>query len=424
MGSGAVDGGFANAAMMLVALFGLAGLAYSLLLGTELRFPDERDYLATADSLVTERMYSVTGESPDALRPPGYPLLLAPVVAGAHVVAALANGGEAAPERVHALSVHAVRTLQFVFLALSACLLATLAGRGARPGDDAAPPGALQCAMLLALAVYPVLIYTAGTLFPQTALLALGTLVLWLLERAKPTHASAALVGLLCGAAAEVSPTVLTLVPLAIAHALLNPRWSAKHALVIVLAAALLPGAWLARNLVVMDATILFSRNLAYNLDNAVLELKSIDPEQEEREPDNVFGYGAERLVQIAAAPGAYFDRFGDHFAWRNKLQVQSESSPLRDTVMLVTYSALLLLVALRLALARRVRLSSAERAAIALYVMTAAFHALVFVRIRYRLPFDFLLLLPALNALLICASPWFARRAGGANADARTTLP
>ena len=83
-------------------------------------------------------------------------------------------------------------------------------------------------------------------------------------------------------------------------------------------------------------------------------------------------------------------------------MHVTDESSRARDLVMLATYGALLGLVALRIALARRRPLSPAERSVLLLYAMTAAFHALVFVRIRYRLPFDFLLFLPALNAVLL----------------------
>ena len=79
----------------------------------------------------------------------------------------------------------------------------------------------------MGLAGYPVLIYTAGTLFPQIALLVLAALALWLLERGRPGHAAAAAIGLACGAAIEVSPTALTLVPVALLHAALSGRWRA-----------------------------------------------------------------------------------------------------------------------------------------------------------------------------------------------------
>ena len=406
---------------MLLALFTLAGLGYSLLLGGDTRFPDERDYLAVAASLVHEGIYSYDGLVPNAMRPPGYPVLIAPAAAAA---AALAPGtrpvgptpaavarpagalpaptaaGSIAGPRETALTVHAVRTLQFLALGLSALALGSLAGGFA--GRASPSPGTLGAATLVGLAGYPVLVYTAGTLFPQTAVLGLATLALWLLERARPSAGAALLVGLACGAAVEVSPTALTLVPVALLHAWLSPRWTSRRVVVVALAAALLPGAWLARNLVTLDEPILFSRNLAYNLDNAVLELDPLDGAAAERAPDDALGYGAERLSQFLGSPRAYLERLVGHFAWRNDLHVTEETSTMRDAVMLVTYATLLALVALRLALVRREPLSRAERSVLLLYAMTAAFHALVFVRIRYRLPFDFLLFLPALNAVLL----------------------
>ena len=442
----------ARVSYALVALLTLAGLGYSLALGGTTRFPDERDYLAIAASLVHGGVYGFDAEAPNAMRPPGYPILIAPAAAAARALAPVPDvapdvASDGTPVRAEprprwfapdvvagpaerALTVHAVRTLQFLALGLSALALASLAGfspgrdgTGAAAAHDAPTRGALGCAMLVGLAGYPVLIYTAGTLFPQTAILALATLVLWLLERGRTSLATAVGIGLLCGAVAEVSPTALTLAALAPLHAALSPRWRARHVVAIALAAALLPGAWLARNHVVLGETILFSRNLAYNLDNAVLEL---DPREEAdvraREPDDAIGYGTERLLQLVGEPAAYFRRLGDFFAWRNRMQVTSESSPVRDLVMLASYSTLLALVALRIALARREPLSGAERSVLLLYAMTAAFHALVFVRIRYRLPFDFLLLLPALNAVLIAATA--LRPRGGASRAPSTTAP
>ena len=434
----------------LVALLGLAGLGYSLALGSGTRFPDERDYLALATSLAHAGTYAYDGESPNAMRPPGYPVLLAPIAATARALAPgdpvpapagaepvldasltlpivpLASGAEAA------LTVHLARTLQFLALGLSALALASLAGpgRGRSAAAGAAPdparstpPVALGAAMVLALALYPVLIYTAGTLFPQTAILALATAALWTLERARPGVAGALGAGLLCGAAAEVSPTALALVPMALLHAALSSRWRARHVLLVALGAALLPGAWLARNQLVLDETILFSRNLAYNLDNAVLELDPLEA-AEERAPDDALGYGVERLEQLVGSPTAYLERLRRHFAWRNDMHVTDESSRARDLVMLATYGALLGLVALRLALARRAPLSLAERSVLLLYAMTAVFHALVFVRIRYRLPFDFLLFLPAANAVLATVDAARSRRGGRARSPAPPPAP
>ena len=70
-----------------------------------------------------------------------------------------------------------------------------------------------------------------------------------------------------------------------------------------------------------------------------------------------------------------------------------AESPLWRDLVMLVTYGFLLLLTAARLALCRRFPLDEYERLALLLYVLNGAFAAVFFTRVRFRLPFDFLLI-------------------------------
>lgn len=396
--------------------FVLAGAGYSILLGEHLRFPDERDYLAYARHLIQAGHYSLDGQVPDSYRPPGYSLALAPVVAIAD-------------------SVHAVRIVQFALLSVTVWWLAGLAmqtplpSASPRTGRENGPSthrDRLATALLIGLAGYPVLIYTAGTLFPQAliGLLVVGgvALVCSPLAARRPVIA-AALAGLLAGFTAEVSPTALMLVPVLGWYCLQeqqsrmaevrtakprrnearSPLW--QIAGTFMLCAALVPGAWLVRNLIVLQQPVLFSQNLAENLDNAVLSLEPLDAD-EIRPPKGALEYGLERLAQLIDSPTDYLDRLLGFFATSNDLQVRTESSPVRERVMAITYLALLGLVALRLVqalpFARTTPLSRPERIALMLYLLTALFHALVFTRIRYRLPFDLLLLLPAMNAIRI----------------------
>ena len=377
--------------LVFAALVCALGLVYSVvLLGGGLRYPDEADYLALARHLAALDGYTFDGVTPTAQRPPGYPVVLAPLVA-------LAD------------SVHAVRLSQFAMLALAAHLLAGLVSAGAGVARWQ------RSSLLLALTfAYPVLFYTAGTLFPQTLLALAFAVVLVLLHRRGDSLAIAAGIGALAAFSVEISPTVLVLLPAVLAFALLSARWSGSRALVMALAMSLVLGGWLARNVVVMGEPILFSTNLAENLDNAVLNLEPLAP-GEERPPAGAIDYGLERLGQYLADPGIYLRRVVDFFASRNEMHVAAESSSTRDLVMFLTYNALLLAVLARLALIRRRPLSAAEWWVLGLYLGTALFHALVIPRIRYRLPFDFLLMLPALNALLYAlAAGRRARRPGG----------
>lgn len=359
------------------ALFCASGLLYSLYLGESLRYPDERDYIALARHLAALDGYSFDGVTPTAHRPPGYPAVLAPLVA-------LVD------------SVHAARLLNFAALALAAHLLAGQIR--AVSGTDRWQRSSLVLALIFA---YPVLYYTAGTLFPQTVIALALTATLVLLQRRDDSLLVAAAIGALAAFTAEISPTTLVLLPCTLGFVLLSGHWSRSRVLVVGLAAALVFGGWFARNVVVLGEPILFSKNLAENLDNAVLNLEPLAP-GESRPPAGAFDYALERLGQLVEAPGAYVGRVVDYFAWRNEMHVTEESSRARDLILFVTYHALLLGALLRLALAgRRLPLSPPEMLVFALYVGTALFHALLIPRIRYRIPFDFLLLLPVANVLL-----------------------
>jgi len=390
--------------LVFAALFCASGLVYSLTLGETLRYPDERDYIALARHLAAFDGYTFDGQTPTAHRPPGYPVLLAPVVA-------LID------------SVHAVRVANFAMLALAAYLLAGLVHeRRARVGRWN------RASLVLALTfAYPVLYYTSGTLFAQISIALALTLAIVLLQRRGNSAALAALIGALIAFTAQISPTTLVLLPVALLFAIASRRWSGSRVLVMGLAAALVFGGWFTRNVIVMDEPILFSKNLAENLDNAVLVLDPLEP-GEERPPAAAIDYALERLEQTIGSPLAYLERFGDFFASSNEMNVAEERSRTRDLIMFVTYYGLLVAVLVRLALARRLPPSPAEWLVIALYIGTALFHALLIPRIRYRLPLDFLLLLPVANLVLFAFSSWRERhrstahvRSGAGAAPRRT---
>ncbi|CAA9258740.1 MAG: hypothetical protein AVDCRST_MAG93-2089, partial [uncultured Chloroflexia bacterium] len=140
-----------STALVLVVLF--AGTLYALRLGTTLRYPDERDYYAIASNLKANGQYSIDGRTPTAFRAPGYPLVLALV------------------GLVHP-SVLTMRLVNVGALAVAILLL----GRILRRHDSGL---AAFIATLLA-AGYPVLLYTAGLLYPQ---ILAGCLLLAVLER-------------------------------------------------------------------------------------------------------------------------------------------------------------------------------------------------------------------------------------------------
>ena len=61
---------------MLSATFIVAGTAYSIILGPELVYSDERQYYQITRNIIAGHGFSLDGLTPTAYRPPGYPLFL------------------------------------------------------------------------------------------------------------------------------------------------------------------------------------------------------------------------------------------------------------------------------------------------------------------------------------------------------------
>ena len=103
-----------------------------------------------------------------------------------------------------------------------------------------------------------------------------------------------------------------------------------------------------------------------------------------------------------------YWQKFFYWFAYSNKLRSDevvpggSGGGPtwLRDYVMLFTYGPLLALLVVRLMLIRRLPLTDLEVLFLSLYLAAGMAYAIFFTRIRYRLPFDWLLI--ALDAIFV----------------------
>lgn len=369
----------------IMAVVVLAGAAYSVHLGNNLRFPDERDYCALATHVASSGAYTVDGETPNIFRPPGYPMFLA--------VFALCGGG-----------VIAFRFANYVLLAGVVYLAARLARTHAAPGAG----------MLTALGIlcYPALFYTAGTLFPQTlgAFLLLATLCFLTSDhpRGRDFVAAGAAFGLLVLA---IPSCLLLLPPLGIATCLGKDRAYYQGFAVVVIVCLVPVFAWCARNYMAFGSPVFISANSGLNLllgnsENATQDSGSTTDISRYRRAAIDAGltfverdayYRAKAVEWMSdhkrQAAALFCKKFLNYFNYRNSLEVSSESSSLRNLLMLATYAPLLILAMVRFALARRYRPSRFELLLALLYVANAFIYAIHFTRIRFRVPFDVLLI-------------------------------
>ncbi|MCX6842257.1 MAG: hypothetical protein NTX53_08255 [candidate division WOR-3 bacterium] len=381
-------------ALALSGLIVLAGAAYSVKLGNTLRFVDEKDYYAIAQNLVHGHGYSLDGVTPTAFRPPGYPLFLAVFIAlGANVVV--------------------LRILNFVMLAASMLLLYRLVRRRSNwIGAVAAP---VMCAG------YVVLFYTAGTLYPQTLAGLLLVLVVTVLATRRPGwFTSGLLLGVLCAwLATSVVHFLFSLTVVAVWLLVARREWhlGARVGSVAIMAAvvALIVGLWLVRNQRVLGAPILTtgggitllygnSEKAGWN-SGASTDISAYVPKDSGLNEVELDAYYQRQAIDFirhnkGRAIRLYALKVLNWFNYRNDLAQKSESSRARDLLMLVTYAPLLLLFIARLLLAGRMRLSRLEVLLTILYVSNAFAYAVWFTRVRFRLPYDLLLI--AVVALFI----------------------
>jgi hypothetical protein len=368
----------------------VVGVAYSIWLGDQTRFPDEVEYLQLASSLANRSTYSYDGETPSTFRPPGYVFFLS-------IPAAVSN------------NVIALRSINFVAYSTS-IVLAFLLSR--RIG------GQLTAALtVLLIAAYPVLFFTAGTLYPQTLASALFLGFLNVAAMPRITGFAAIVAGILMGLLVLTIPTFILSCTIVILWCIWQRRFaSVRWAILIPVVCMLVVGMWSLRNFSVTDRLVPISSNSGINLllgnsenteanSGPTTDISKYVAETDgmnEVEKDEYFRHAAFDYVKDhpTAAFRTYLAKVANYFNFRNDLHTQSESSRLKDLVLLVSYGAIGAFAVSRVILSRRYPMTPFEKLLLALYLVNALWEALVFTRIRYRLPYDFLVAILAASAL------------------------
>jgi hypothetical protein len=258
------------------------------------------------------------------------------------------------------------------------------------------------------------LFYTAGTLYPQTLAGLLLVIAVTLLASEKPGWLTSGLVlGLLFGwLALSVVHFLFSLAVVALWMLVARTEWRPVARLgsvsVMVAVAALLVVAWVVRNERALGAPVLTtnggitllhgnSEKTGYN-SGASTDISAYVPTDKGLNEVELDAYYREQALNFIRhhkwrAIRLYALKVFNWFNYRNDLAVKSESSRARDLVMLVTYGPLLLLFIARLLFAGRLRPSRLEVLLIVLYVANAFAYAVWHTRVRYRLPYDLLLI-------------------------------
>ncbi len=360
----------------------IAGLFYSVILGNTLRYPDEKEYYAIANNLVTRGIYSIDGLHPTAYRPPGYPLLLSVLMfLGSNVVA--------------------LRFFNFVLFAGTLFFLHKLTKNSFNRAA-----AALSIFILL---LYPVLFYTAGTLYPQTFGSFLFLIFLYLIFQSERYSTKRALLaGLVVGYLILTISTFVFVFAVTLLYLILRRR-PFKEVAIIFLTASLVIAPWIMRNYITFDAFIPFATNSGINLllgnspnttanAGVNVDLSAYTAHAKTlSEIERDAYYRSMALHFIIENPSRafilYLQKLLNHFNFRNELATKSEASIFKDTIMFLSFYPLLLIAVARFLLFKKYPLSQIEKYFAVIYVLNAFFQAIFFTRIRFRLSFDLLLI-------------------------------
>jgi hypothetical protein len=366
--------------VVLLVLVCAVGLA--IWSGNTLRFFDEIDYSKLAHSLLHQHAFAADNRL-TMFRPPGYPLVLAAIYQ-------LVDSPMAA------------KLVNCVALAASAYLVVRLSQR------------LYPCrAALAALAVlcYPLFLYAASTLYPQTigGFLLLAIILQLSDKQGRAWHAFAG--GVLVGVLCLLIPSFLYILPLFGLYVMYERRSRLKtlllHASMLGLGAAAIIAPWTIRNAIQFGAFVPISGNSGYNLalgnsaitpadrnTNLAVTCPDFRPTQSEVEFNREMTHCA--VAWMRANPGPafvlYVQKFLNYFNFRNELITPDQVKRWQEWLIFITYYPLLILALVRLFFWKRYPLSSLEVLLYVIYVGNAAVTAIFFTRLRFRIPFDLLL--------------------------------
>lgn len=382
--------------------------------GDRIKSQDETSFLAIAQNLAFEGTYAEQSGTPTAYRAPGLVFFLAPLVRlGAGLVE--------------------LRMANALLVGVGLVVLFHLVRRHAGPAA-----GLLAVALV---PLWPVVIYAASTLYPQTLAALLLLVLVWFLDRLTESASlrPAALAGLASGLLVLTVPVVLLLMPVFLGWILSMSRRRLVHAGAFCAVSAVIVGAWTVRNYAVFDTFIPVATSSGYNLlagnTPGARHDTSLDvrfpghvyteiTDKPEAEVNRILTEAAIREIRRdpARAGALYLGKFAHWFDFSNALLSDkvvpggaSAISPgTREVLLFVTYSGVIALPLLvRIALCRRFPFRPLELLFLCLWIGAGLAYAIYFTRVRFRLPFDWLIIASNAMFLAAVAETRLARRKG-----------
>lgn len=398
------DGREQKLALLIALLAVLACWALILNSGNIVKSEDEIAFLGLAQSLALEGRFANPDGILTAYRAPGLVFFLTPFA-------------------FLGLDMIGLRMVNAVLVGMGLLLVFSLVRR------HAGPRGGLLAVVMVPL--WPVVIYGGVTLYPQTLAAFLLVLTVWLLDRLNLDGSvkTSVLAGLACGFLILTVPVILLLFPFFFFWILLRSgQRRILHTGLFCLVSGLLVTSWTARNYLAFDAFVPVATSSGYNLMSGNAPNARYNTSLDVRWPEYVYtglvgmneveanDYLTEAALQeMARDPQRtailYVGKFLHWFQYSNKLlsdEVLEEGASsvdvdTREIILLVTYCAVIALpLVARLLMLRHYPFRPVEILILCLWIGGGLAYAIFFTRVRFRLPFDWLLI--SSNAMFLAA--------------------
>jgi hypothetical protein len=361
----------------------IVAAAFCVWSGNQTKWPDELVYIGIAKRLLASFCFTNEALQPSAFRPPGYPFALSLIY------------------QIHE-SVLFAKFVNVFALVAAAWLLSLIVKAIAPLGQIFAP---------LLVLVYPLFTYATGMLVPQILGSLMFVLVLYWLIKHPKSIASAVACGVTFGALILTIPSFagvfVCLTALLVIVSRSTQLYSVKYIALFFLATILVVGPWVVRSSLLFDKFVFISTNSGINLlygnsenteyDTGVVDISKYSSTEglNEAEVDGYFKKSAIEWVMNHPfdAAGLYLQKVANYFNFTNKLGTKSEESFFKNILMFLSYYPLLIAVVIRCTLWRKYKFTWPEILLYILYFGNAFLSAVVYTRLRYRIPFDFLLM-------------------------------
>jgi hypothetical protein len=371
-----------NIVLFTCGLIFIVAAAFCIWSGNQTKWPDESVYIGIAERLLAGLGFTNDTLQPSAFRPPGYPFALSLVY------------------QIHE-SVLLAKIVNVLALTATAWLLSLIVKEVAPSGQVFAP---------LLVLVYPLFTFTSSVLVPQILGGFMFVLVVYCLIKYPNSIVTAVACGVTFGVLILTIPAFsLIFVCLIIVLFIVNKAiqlYSPKYIALFFLVTILVVSPWVVRSSLLFDKFVFISTNSGINLlygnsenteyNTGVVDISKYSNTEglNEAELDAYYKKSAIDWVfnHPIDAAGLYLKKVTNYFNYKNKLGTQSEDNFFKNALMFFTYYPLLIVVLIRCTMWRKYKFTWSELLLYILYFGNAFLSAVVYTRIRYRIPFDFLL--------------------------------